>query len=561
MAKKAKAKISKEERFRRRHYGAARSVLRNIGFTRLPSLSDREFTYEGSTGDFDDVYINENVVLLIEHTISSVSKVGDHLKKKHLLFQKIDADPLKFLDFFAERSKELAGNIEGPYHRDQMIVRIVYNTLNPPSSATRANVVEPKYLDYPSLKYFEKITGIAKLSAAKEVLQFLDIDPDEVGVKGIFPKKGASDPYDGSILPESSSGYPAGFKVVSFYADPAALLERAFVVRRDGWRGSSESYQRMLQKGKVEQIRRKLKAEKTVFVNNLVATLPDSVHPVNESGVTIDISTLKKTSPVKISLPKSPNSVGIIDGQHRLYSYYVAKDDDPVIANLRNHQNLLVTGIIFPSGYSKAARERFEAGIFLNINSNQTNAPKALRQEIETILKPFESEAIAKRVMHRLAEKGPLEGKVQRYFFDQGLLKTTSIVSYGLAPLVKLSGEDSIFSTLQSAKQKALLIKDEAALDEYIEHCASEVNQILAAFKIRLGDARWVTDKGVSGRVLTVTYINAFLILLRVLIENKRSTSTSSIVSKIDGIDSFGFKKYHSSQYNRMAQDIFAAYF
>ncbi|GAA0276434.1 hypothetical protein GCM10009127_16410 [Alteraurantiacibacter aestuarii] len=561
MPRKKKPKISKEERFRRRHYTSGRAVFRNIGFERIGSLSDREFTYDGSTGDFDDIYVGDNVVILIEHTISAMGKVGDHLKKKHILFQKIASDPLKFFDFLVSKSKEFADAVSTSYHRDNFIIRIVYNTVNPPSSVTKANVPEPIYMEYPNLKYFEKITGIAKLSTKKEVLQFLGIDPDDVGVNGAFPKKGASDPYDGSILPEASSGFPKGFKVVSFYADPASLLERAYVVRRDGWRGSSESYQRMLQKGKVEQIRKKLRTEKTVFINNLVATLPDNVHPVDEHGKTVDISKLTKTSPVKIGLPRSPNSLGVIDGQHRLYSYYVAKDDDPIIAGLRNNQNLLVTAVIFPGNLSTAERERFEAGMFLNINSNQTNAPKALRQEIQTILKPFGNEAIAKKVMQRLADEGPLEGHVERFFYEQGLLKTTSIVSYGLAPLVKLSGTDSLFAKLTSETQERLLDHDEAALEDYVEFCKSAINEVLAAFKSQIGNARWVTDRNVPERVLTVTYINSFLILMRILIENGQSTSGSVVRAKLGDIGKFKFKDYHSSQYNRMAQDIFARYF
>lgn len=561
MAKKKKPKLSAEERFRRRHYGSARAVFRNVGFRRVASVSDKEFKFNGVTGDFDDVYVKENVVLLIEHTIHKASKVGDHLKKKHLLFQEICKDEREFLDFLRKRFPKLSDEIGDDYHDDDFIVKIVYNSYSESSSDTRANVPEPIYLDYPSLKYFEKITAITKLSAAKEILQFLQIDPDEVGEGGEFPKKGASDPYRGSILPEKSSGFDKGYKVVSFYADPSSLLERAFVVRRDGWRGSREAYQRMLQKAKIDQIRQKLKKNQTVFVNNLIVTLPDDIQPIGEDKKTIDIGKLTKTEPVQISLPRRPNSIGVIDGQHRLYSYYKTKVDDPTIAKLRNQQNLLVTGVIFPKGTSEAARERFEAALFLTINSNQTNAPKALRQEIQTILKPFENEAIAKRVMHELASAGPLEGYVERYFFDKGLLKTTSIVTYGLAPLVKLSGDDSLYTLIDAKLKDRLEQKEDKALEEYSVFCRGKINEVLGAMKKALGPARWTTDRSVSNRVLNVTYINSFLILMRLLIKDGKGISGSSLDSKISSINTFGFKNYHSSQYNRMAQDIYQKYF
>lgn len=561
MGKKKKPKLSKEELVQRRHRSCARAVFRNVGFDRVPSVSDREFTFHGAPGDFDDVFVHENVVLLVEHTISSTSKVGDHLKKKHILFQKIMGDTKGFLKFYSENFPTFSSAINSIYHQDDLILRIVYNTLNEPSSVTRSNVPEPVYFDYPSLKYFEKTTGIAKLSTLREVLDFLRIDPDEVGSGGVFPAKGASDPYKGSILPEKASGFDEGFKVVSFYADPSSLLERAYVTRRDGWRGTREAYQRMLQKSKIDQIRQKLRTNQTVFINNLIVTLPDDVHPIGDDGKTIDISKLTKTEPVKINLPRRPNSVGVIDGQHRLYSYHKTKFDDPTIAKLRNQQNLLVTGIIFPPGYNAAARERFEASLFLTINSNQTNAPKSLKQEIQIILRPFANDAIAKAVMHDLSRSGPLEGHVERYFYDKGLLKTTSIVTYGLSPLVKLGGEDSIFSTINPELKERLQKQDESALQDYVAICRAKINEVLGALKITLGEDRWTTDRNRPDRVLNVTYINSFLILMRLLIKENKDISGPFISSNISELGSFDFKKYHSSQYNRMAQDIFQSFF
>jgi hypothetical protein len=56
--------------------------------------------------------------------------------------------------------------------------------------------------------------------------------------------------------------------------------------------------------------------------------------------------------------------------QHRLFSYYKAREDDQTIAKLRHQQNLLVTGIIYPKGLNEKEAERFEAALFLSINSN-----------------------------------------------------------------------------------------------------------------------------------------------------------------------------------------------
>ena len=563
MAGKTKRpKLSDEEKLRRKHYGAARAIFRNAGFTRVAQASDKEFMFSGQAGDFDDVYIYENVIILLEYTISSISKVGDHLKKKKILFSKINSDPLAFVKFYRDKFSDVNAVLSDTYHWDKYVVRMVYCSYNEPSPSIKANVDEVVYLDFPYLKYFEKISDTIKLSARHELFQFLGINPLQVGDDGKFPKKGAAEAYHGSILPESSSGFPDGYKVVSFYADAAALLSRAYVLRRDGWRGSFESYQRMLQKTKIDEIRKKLRRKPQVFVNNLIATLPSNVHPVDIDGKTVDIKTLTETEPVTLSLPAMPNSIGIIDGQHRLFSYHETKIDDPTIAKLRNQQNLLVTGIIYPEKIPNSVRERFEASLFLNINSNQTNAPRALRQEIDVLLNPFSSDSIAKQVMHKLAGDGPLSGHVERYFYDENLLKTTSIVSYGLAPLVKLAGEDSLFSTLDKSDQEAISNdNDEYALAKYVDMAKSQINIILSAVRANVSSSRWTVDKKVHDRILTVTYVNSFLIVLRNLIRDKQKRDFVTLKDKLSGIDKFDFKKFHSSQYNRMANEIYKAHF
>ena len=94
--------------------------------------------------------------------------------------------------------------------------------------------------------------------------------------------------------------------------------------------------------------------------------------------------------------------MGIIDGQHRIFAYHETVDDDPDIAQLRVQQNLLVTGIIFPEGVSALNREKFEARLFLEINSTQTSAKSSLKQAIGLLLDPFSSDFIASKVLAQL---------------------------------------------------------------------------------------------------------------------------------------------------------------
>ena len=64
-----------------------------------------------------------------------------------------------------------------------------------------------------------------------------------------------------------------------------------------------------------------------------------------------------------------------------------------------------------------------------------------------------------------------------------------------------------------------------------------------------------------SSGVLTVTFINGVLNLIRLLIENNQLNGIDSYRDKLKSIDGFNIKQYKSSQYRRMGEDIYNKYF
>ncbi len=564
--KKRKVKLTSEERKQRQkerdHKNVVRSVFRNVGFDRVSEISEKELVFDGVVGELDDAFLYENLLVLIEYTTSQTKDIKSHLIKKCILFSKILSSKVEFVESLRSTFPTFGKRLGSVFHKDKYVLKIVYCSLNMPDETTKNLASDIVFFDYPVIKYFERISSLIKISCRDEVLEFMNVPTDEIATAGVFPKKGSAETYEGSVLPESSSGFPDGYKVVSFYADAAALLKRAYVLRRDGWRSGPQAYQRMLSGAKVEAIRKKLRADERVFLNNMVVTLPPDAQPEQSSGQTIDVTTLTKTEPVKVRLPLRANSIGVIDGQHRLFSYYESRNDDEQIRNLRNHRNLLVTGIIYPQDLENSEIERFEAGLFLTINANQTNAPSALRQEIEVLLKPTSTLSIGRQLIERMANTGPLNGEIQRYFYDKNKLKTSSIVSYGLGPLIKLSGEDSLFSVF-SHPEKEVLLKGESdrVLETYLQFCLRAINQFLSAVKTNVSEDRWTTSKLPINRLLTVTYINAFLITLRILISNGKPMTFEFFSQRLKGIDEFDFKAYHSSQYRRMAEEIYRIHF
>jgi hypothetical protein len=218
--------------------------------------------------------------------------------------------------------------------------------------------------------------------------------------------------------------------------------------------------------------------------------------------------------------------------------------------------------LVFPKSASTSEKERFAAGSFLTINSNQTKAKTTLRQDIEVVLNPSSTTAIARQVMDRLAKSSPLSGHVEMYSFEKGKLKTSSIVSFGLAPLIKLQGNDSLFSIFKHPDKEALAAgKSVSALSDYLKFAATRINIFLNAVKANTDELRWTADPKVKKRLLTVTYINSFLITLRHLISTQEKTDYGALKAALADINHFPFQTYKSSQYNRMADEIFKKYF
>jgi hypothetical protein len=247
----------------------------------------------------------------------------------------------------------------------------------------------------------------------------------------------------------------------------------------------------------------------------------------------------------------------LIDGQHRVFAYHETANDDLDIAKLRVQQNLLVTGIIYPKSVSSIDREKFEPRLFLEINSNQLSAKTPIKQAIGLVLDPFSTDSIATRVLSKLAKTGPLAGFVQQYFFDTDRLKTASIVSYGLKPLVKANGADSTFSIwVHPDKEDVAHGENGKALEDYISFCTSSINVVLGAIRQNLPKERWTTDTKIKDRVLTTTYVNSFLISFRLLIGKKKPLSQVSLSKVFSTLNSFNFSLYRSSQYKRMVEKI-----
>ena len=228
--KKQKKKIlSAEEKqklaIQRAQLRDARAIFKLLEFRRIISAGAKEFTYEGTTSDFDDIFVFENVLTLVEYTTSKESSVSDHLKKKKVLYDKILSDPQAFIEFIDLEWPDFKKERGDYFSIDQFKVIIIYCSLYNVKPGLKQEVPGPRYLDYPILQYFKAVTRAVRASAQFEFFKFLGLDHKDIGENIVSPTAGTSSIYEGSVLPENHSHFGKGYKVVSFYVDPEVSIE------------------------------------------------------------------------------------------------------------------------------------------------------------------------------------------------------------------------------------------------------------------------------------------------------------------------------------------------
>ena len=583
MAKKTKGKARGKKRkspqelaqarSKRQLYRELRNLITSLGFKRILS-DDIEIQVAGRTGEIDDIFIHENVILAIEYTVGKPS--SSHILKKIPLYQRMLLRPGDFIDVARSHYAGFADALNPQYDDDQYHIRILYVPMLDAAQETIDACPDVTFFQGSLRKYFVALGKTIQRSARVEFFSFLKLAWDDVGPASIKAASSSIN-FTGHLLPESMSSFPAGFKVVSFYADPESLIAGAYVLRRDGWRDETHMYQRILVRAKIAKMRKYLIDQKRVFINNIIVTLPadTAINKASGKNENLDEKQLAKAQAVSINIPTGHGIIGIIDGQHRIFCYHEGEDSlDPQIAVLRTKQHLLVTGIIYPPHIREKARLEFEARLFLEINDTQTRARPGLRQDIETIVRPFSGIAVARRVIADMSKRGAFAGAFQLGYFDSpSKIKTSSIVSYGLRPLVKFDGLDSLFHAWTNPKKQRLKEREKRSvrgtgydedlelLEHYIQFCVKVINDFMLAAKLCHGTDNWDVEAETPSELLRPTSINGLIACLRRVIEADLPLNQAAHTKAFRTLSSFEFSTYRSSQWDALGQLLFRRFF
>lgn len=536
-------------------------VFSGAGFQHIKS-DLIEFKMSDRPGEIDHIFAFENVILICEET-AGTNGVNKHFTNKAFFHKLISADIESFIESYKEINQEFRNYIEkSSYQPNELEIRHLYFSENADcDSGITSNSAPFKIIERSHMRYFSSLVETIGKTSKYEIFKYLEINLSMIGKARISGSGVSSDNFQGFALPSGHTHYPKGFAVVSFYADPGALLPRAYVLRRDGWDNPETSYQRFVRTEKLEEMREYLANNGKVFINNLIVTLPPStVLRRNDSKEVIEPESLNTRCDVTLTLPNELGTVGIVDGQHRVLAYYEGSGAiDGKISALRQRQNLLVTGIIFPKSYSIEDRVKFEAELFLSINNTQTGVKADLRQELETIINPHTDIAIAKAVLNSLSKHGPLAGLIQTSSYDTGdKIKSASLVTYVIEPLIKTNSNNPFFSLWDPSKTRSLQVPDDRK--SYIDFCAVNINKVLAGARDNL-HGKWMPASKSSPGVLSTTTVGGLILCLRDLLSENKDACGLDFTNHFQGLAGFPFASYKGSRWANMAAELKTKYF
>lgn len=562
MVTKKKRILSPEERKQRREQQAftrrIQTTFRNASFVYLPTAGKHR-QFGRKKGELDQVFLFENVLLICEDTIHKDAK--DHLKNKKLLFDEIAANKVDLIDWLKREFPDRFDAFD-EYEAERYQVFFLYFAKNDlVLSDDEKQLYSPVRVVRPStLSYFHKMAANIKHSARTDVFRFLELRTSDIGT----PDSGGTQKTISTsiIYPTDNTGLKNGVRIVSFMMAAEMLLRNSYVLRKDNWQESIELYQRLIERERIQSIRKYLAEKQTTFINNIIVSLPGGVHFRAPDGNIVDVSAIKSFEGHEMMIPDEINSICVIDGQHRIYAHYEGVDSlEKDIEKLRKKFHLLVTGLIFPAGMSELDRRKFESELFLDINSNARPVPQDVLLFIETLKDPFSDLGIARRVLARMNDTSPFEHKFQLSLMDDAKIKIASIIKFALRYLVEITPDTqrpSLFHTWSSKSDREALLEgtDGALLERYIEYLATVLARYFSAVKAAHGDA-WKDEK--EHRLLSTTAINGFLIALRKSLPVHGVLDFHGYYERVKAVNTdftrSGFP-YSSSQYGKFSRDI-----
>jgi len=567
MAKKKRVKKIKLTPLEKKQKTQKKDVIntfKGLGFQYL-NTEGKNKKFGEITSDIDSVFLCENILLICE--ISVDSDIKNHLLKTGRYFGEINKNKKDLLDWLKkEFPDKFTLFCEFPLSRYK--VKFIYINENTVAEDKKNYYTNDElcinFFDEKELKYFKKLSTAIKYSGKYELFKLLNLNVDDVGISTSEKNEPGID--SAVILPEMNSGFPEGVRIVSFLMSASQLIQCAYVSRKDNWENKLELYQRLIEPSRIIKIREFIAKQKKAFINNIVVSLPNSVNfHLENSSENVDIFSLDKIQNLTIKFPISYNSIGIIDGQHRLYAHYEADTNEKyekTIKDLRNRLYLLVTGLVFNNTIKTAERVKFESQLFLEINDNQKKVPALNLLTIVSLKEPYSPVGISLKVLSILNKNSLFLKSFELSTFAKGKIKIPSLIKWGLSDILEISHErETLFKYWDNDNKLKLLDENYDKFDElydkYIKFCVEYLTKYFSAIK-KVFKADWDSqDK--DNRFFSVTSITGFVIAFRKSLKKYGLKDNIFYEQKLKKL-SIEFTKrkfpYKSSHWNAFAEKI-----
>lgn len=531
------------------------TMFADMGFLSFKSVG-RTFKLEGRENEIDHVFVQDNIMVLCEDTISTKH---DHVRTKNETMRIINANRTSFFEW-ADKDIDGFSAVHSSYtiNRLQLVYLYVTDARETFSEDERIQFSELHLWGRLELEYFKWLSDCIKRSARYELYDSLGINYKDVG-----KQLGASKPpviKSPIIYPTHFMGSPPQSKIVTFMMTAADMLQMCYVLRRDGWRTTSGLYQRLIDKTKMRSIRKHVIEKQSSFYNNIIVALPNDVEVIKSDKTAsplLDIESSIDDPGMLLCLPEEFNSLCIIDGQHRVYAYHEGGDNDGIVEKLRNERHLLVTGIAFPKRMSEADRLKHQSEIFLDINKNAKPIAADLLLYIQKLQNPLADVSIAQDVLAGLNAHGVFARKFQRSPLDAKGIKTASIIKFALRYLVSVNGgtvRESLYHHWNGNKSK-LQNGDLGEMRNYVSFCCFHLARYFSWIKNAFSD-QWESQDSLLPSAVT---INGFLIAFRKILSSSGLRTEKYYKDRLANWTMPFTRRefaYRSSQYNRFATDL-----
>ena len=193
----------------------------------------------GRKGEFDSIFLFKNILVVAEDTCGSSETTRNHLLKKDQFYQHLHQNKNAFIEFLEQTFPDFSAAKKPEFDASDFKLIVAYCSKNRLEDQHKEPFKKIRFIEDRHLQYFSSLAKTLGRTMRFELFKFFGLKAEDIGL-------GAGQPscsYEGFILPESPSGFPSGYKVVTFYVDPDTLMSLCYVLRKDGWLDGDGLYQ------------------------------------------------------------------------------------------------------------------------------------------------------------------------------------------------------------------------------------------------------------------------------------------------------------------------------